>query len=237
MESSKCITRKSLSSAPDAFGLSQSEADEEITTLRDRLESPDLNITAAAQIAKRIARHVVADGDPTSRMAELTRGPYETDAHSNAARLEYNALVELVNSHNTTVARYDAESSAGITLALINTDAGIDVSTGIESIQAQVAKLAGNNKEAIKEFLAQQAVLSSHVGQHTIQQSVDAPTVEASALTAKYGIQMLESAARITERLARIDQPRQGNVFATQANVGVNQQIVNDRPRTVRSDV
>ena len=92
-------------------------------------------------------------------------------------------------------------------------------------------------KEAIKEFLAQQAVLSSHVGQHTIQQSVDAPTVEASALTAKYGIQMLESAARITERLARIDQPRQGNVFATQANVGVNQQIVNDRPRTVRSDV
>ncbi len=46
-------------------------------------------------------------------------------------------------------------------------------------------------------------------------------------MIAKHGVSMLESSARIAEKLARIDQPKQGNVFTNQANIAQNQVVQN----------
>jgi hypothetical protein len=77
--------------------------------------------------------------------------------------------------------------------------------------------------------MAQQAILSHHVGQHIIQKSVNALTTEAQAVVASHGIKILESSARIAQRLSKIGQPKPGNIYTNQANIAHNQ-VVQNRP-------
>jgi hypothetical protein len=76
-------------------------------------------------------------------------------------------------------------------------------------------------------LLAEQAILAHHVAHHTIYSSKNAPTTEGKAITAKHGVSMLETSSRIVDRLSKVDELKQGNIYARLANIAQNQLIQN----------
>jgi len=168
--------------------------------------------------------------DPEKEMAKLSAMPREDAAQEEAAKREFFALSRLIESQNKTVMKFGSDESAGLTLAVLNKCTSIDACILVDEIREQAKRLTSDDQDAIKELMAQQAILSHHVGQHIIQKSVNAPTTEAQAVVASHGVRVLESSARIAERLAKISQPKLGNVYANQANIAHNQVVQNGLP-------
>jgi hypothetical protein len=121
-------------------------------------------------------------------------------------------------------------NSPELTLAVLTESAVNDVPMLADEIREQAKKLTSNDQDAIKELMAQQAILSHHVGQHIIQKSINAPTAETQAIVASHGVNILEFSARTAERLSKIGQPKPRNIYTNQANITHNQVVQNGLP-------
>lgn len=194
--------------------------------LREQLLEQCLD-SDTVEIETKLAYSVCQYADPEERMATLHAMPRNDPAQEEAAKREFYALSRLMVSQNKVVTRFGLEGSTGLTLAVLTESAVNDVPMLADEIREQAKKLTSNDQESIKELLAQQAILSHHVGQHIIQRSVNAPTAEAQAAVASHGVRILESSARTAERLSKIGQPKPGNVYANQANIAHNQVVQN----------
>ncbi len=179
------------------------------------------------EIEDKLAYSVCQYTDPEERMATLHAMPRDDPAQEEAAKREFYALSRLIESRNKAETRFGSEGSAGLTLAILTDCALYDAPMLADEIREQAKRLTSNDQDAIKGLMAQQAILSHHVGQHIIQKSVNAPTTEARAVVVSHGVKILESSARTAERLSKIGQPKPGNVYANQANIAHNQVVQN----------
>jgi hypothetical protein len=206
---------------------SADKAREQADKLRSEMHGTCLEFDTS-DIEDKLVQAVTQYTTPQARRQEIAAamqsGKVKEEAEVEALRLEYAALGRLINTQMATGFRFGSNTATSMTLGMLTE--GFDFPTLLNEMHEQAQNLADKDTEAIKALLAEQAV-AHHVAHHTIYSSKNAPTTEGRAITAKHGVNMLETSARIVERLSKIDQPRPGNIYARQANIARNQLIQN----------
>ena len=165
-------------------GLEPDEACSEANKLRKKLIASGLDTNETRSIAEQIARDVAVYGDIPSQMEKLKAGPHKSEDHTNAARLEYNALMDLESSKRAT--RFTSGSTTGMveTLSHLNRnqalDRPVDIQELTEQITNQLHTLVTDNVP-IKERMAMLAIANQQIGQQMLKAANQVKTAEGAA--------------------------------------------------------
>jgi hypothetical protein len=178
-----------------------------------------------------LAQCVSVYGDPQQRRAELADGlPYETQAESEASRLEYNALRDVVIDKGITAQYADKLSGAALAIASMSDNKHfgrpIDLVEMKNQIQEQMSDLksSGSSRE---DRLALLAILAQQAGQAIAGIANRARSPEAEAIMLKQSVNAFESSGRLVEKLHKLDQmPSHLIVKGDGHNIAHNQQIL-----------
>jgi hypothetical protein len=188
----------------------------EADILRKSLLDPVLSKREADEAADHIAQCVSAYGEVDQRMEELTtpRG-FDSEAHSNAERLEHNALIQVQQDKSMTTHQVDSLNSTATVLSLMQQGkiAGqpIDLFAFKEGMQKQMDDLVASGTER-ETRIAQLAITAQKAAESILLESMIAPTSEAKAVMIKHGVASLEAAGRLVEKLHLMDKPIGGRV-------------------------
>ncbi len=139
---------KAISSTPTSVEAS-ALADGMRAKLREQVTLGEDTSDTERTLVRAVSRYTT----PEQRIEELDAGgPYANKTESEAARREYNALIELVNSRNLTATRFDPDKSAGLTLATLNSDRDYDVQTLIDCMRNRLKSSQTAIKRPLKAY-------------------------------------------------------------------------------------
>jgi len=158
-------------------------------------------------ISHSLAYHGIDD-----RLEELTTpGKFESDAHSNAARQEYNALIHVQQDIRLTGDCHGKMSGAAIAVANMNGNRNfgqpIDLLELKDQMQKQMQELASSGAER-EDRMALLAILSQKAGEAILGELSKAASPEARAIMLKQATNTFETAGRLTEKLHHLERPK-----------------------------
>jgi hypothetical protein len=185
----------------------------------DRLRKQLLTLSGyeAEELANHIAQCVSAYGEVDQRLEELLiPREIDSDPHSNAERLEHNALIQVRQDKAMTTHQSDSVNSMASTLGLMNggkfAGGSIDLIALKEGIEKQTDELIASGT-ARERRVAQFVIMAQEAGQNLIVEASVAPTAEAKALVMKSAMKCFEEAGKQVDRLDAMATPKTGRVI------------------------
>ena len=185
---------------------------------RKMLLNPKLSRYEAEEIANDLAIRVSAYYEVEDRLKEIGFGTprdFESKAHSEAERLEYNALTQVKLDKDATTHTSDSLSSTARTLGLMNRgELGgrtIDLRAYKESIEKQMDELVASGT-AREKRIAKFVILAEGAAERLMIQATVAPTSEAKAMVMKSAMKCIDEAGKQVGRLDAMATPKTGRL-------------------------
>ena len=163
-----------------------------------------------------MAQCVSAYGEVDQRLEELlTPREFDSDAHSNAERLEYNALIQVQQDKAMTTHQSDSLNSMTSTLSLMNrgklAGQNIDLIAYKESIEKQMDELIASGT-AREKRIAKLVILAEGAAEKLMIEATHAPTAEATAMVMEKATKIMGTTTKMLKELDEMVSPKIGRI-------------------------
>jgi hypothetical protein len=171
----------------------------------------------AEELANHIAQCVSAYGEVDQRLEELLiPREFDSDVHSNAERLEHNALIQVRQDKAMTTHQSDSVNSMVSTLGLMNggkfAGQNIDLIAYKESLEKQMDELIASGT-AREKRIAKFVILAEGAAEKLMIEATLAPTAEATAMVMEKATNVMGKATKMLKELDEMATPKTGRVI------------------------
>ena len=196
--------------------LTPDAARKEADRRRKLLLDPDLSRFEAEEIANQIAQCVSGYGEVDQRLGELDiPKKYESATHSEAARLEYNSLIQVRQDKAMTMHQADSLNSMASTLGLMNggkfASGPIDLIAYKEEIERQMDELVASST-AREKRVAQFVIMAQQAAEKLMFKATCAPTAEATAMVMEKATKIMGTTTKMLKELDEMTTPKAGRI-------------------------